>query len=44
MNGMKLQNVQCVKDLGVTTVSNLKFFLHCKEAAYKANRMLGFTR
>ncbi len=42
MRGMKLESVQCVKDLGVTIASNLKFSLHCKEAAYKANRMLDF--
>ncbi len=39
MGGVKLEIVQCVKDLGVT--SNLKFSQHCKEAACKANRMLG---
>ncbi len=37
MNGVKLESVQCVKDVGVTIVSSLKFF-----AAGKANRMLGF--
>ncbi len=39
---MKPENVQCLKDRGVKIVSNLKFCLHCKEAACKANRMLGF--
>ncbi len=39
---VKLENVQCVKDLGVTTASNLKFFQHCKVSAGKANRMLAF--
>ncbi len=39
---MKLESVQCVKDLGVTIASNLKFSLHGKNVACKANRMLGF--
>ncbi len=39
---MKLESVQCVKDLGVTTVSNVKLSLNCKEVACKGNRMLGF--
>ncbi len=38
----KLESVQCVKDLGVTVVSNIKFSQQCKEAVGKANRMLGF--
>ncbi len=42
MNGVKLDSVQCVKDLGVLLASNLKLFLQCKDAAGKANRMLGF--
>ncbi len=42
MSGVKLESVQCVKDLSVTIVPNLKFSQHCKEAACKANRMLGF--
>ncbi len=42
MGGVKLESVQCVKGLGVTITSNLKFSQHCKEAACKANRMLGF--
>ncbi len=42
MGGVKLESVHCVKDLGVTITSNLKFSQHCKEAACKANRMLGF--
>ncbi len=42
MSGMKLESVQYDKDLGVTIASNLKFSYHCKEAACKANRMLGF--
>ena len=42
MNGVKLDSVQCVKDLGVSIASNLKFSRQCKDAAGKANRMLGF--
>ncbi len=42
MNGGKFESVQCVKDLAVTIASNLKFSLHSKEAACKADRILGF--
>ncbi len=42
MNDIKLESVQCVKDLGVTIASSLKFSQQCKDAAGKANRMLGF--
>ncbi len=42
MNATKLESVQCVKHLGVTTASNLKFSQKCKDAAGKANRMLSF--
>ncbi len=42
MNGVKLDSVQCVKDLGVSIASNLKFSRQCKDAAGKANIMLGF--
>ncbi len=42
MRGVKLETVRRVKDLDVTIVSNLKFSQHCKDAAGKANRMLGF--
>ncbi len=38
MGGVKLESKQCVKDLGVTIMWNLKFYQHCEEA----NRMLGF--
>ncbi len=42
MNGTKLESVQCVKDLRVCITSSLKFSQQCKDAASKANRMLGF--
>ncbi len=42
MNGTKLESVQCVKDLGASIASSLKFSQQCKEATGKANRMLGF--
>ncbi len=42
MNGNKLESVQCVKDLGVSVASSLKFSQQCKDAAGKANRMMGF--
>ncbi len=42
MNGVKLDSVQCVKDLGVSIASNLKFSQESKDAASKANRMLAF--
>ncbi len=42
MNGVKLDRIQCVRDLGVSTASNLKFSQQCKDATGKANRMLGF--
>ncbi len=42
MNGTKLESVQCVKDLGVTIGSSLKLSQQCKDAAGKANRMLGY--
>ncbi len=44
MGGVKLESVHCVKDLGVTITSDIKFSQHCKEVACKANRMLGFIR
>ncbi len=44
MSGEKLESVYYVKDLGVTITSNLKFSQQCKEAAGKANRMLGFIK
>ncbi len=43
MNGTKLESVQCVKDLGVSVASILRFMQQCKDAVIKANRMLGFT-
>ncbi len=42
MGGVKLERIHCVKDIGVTITSNLKSSQHCKEAARKANKMLGF--
>ncbi len=42
MNGVKLESVQCVKYLGVVIASSLTFCQQCKDAAGKANRMLGF--
>ncbi len=44
MRGEKLKSVHCVKDLGVTIASNLKFSQQCKDVAGKANRMLGFIK
>ncbi len=44
MSGERLESVHCVKALGVTITSNLKFCQQYKEAAGKANRMLGFIR
>ncbi len=44
MSGEKLESAHCVKDLGVTITSNLKFSQQCKEAAGKANRMLAFIK
>ncbi len=44
MSGEKLESVHCVKDLGVTIMSNLKLSQQCKETAGKANRMLGFLK
>ncbi len=35
MSGEKLESLHCVKDLGVTITSNLKFSQQCKEAAGK---------
>ncbi len=42
MNGVKLDSVQCVKELGVSIASNLKFSRQCKNAAGKVNRMMRF--
>ncbi len=44
MSGEKLESVHCIKGLGVTITSNLKLSQQCKEAADKANRMLGFIK
>ncbi len=42
MNGVKLESVQCVKDLGVRITLSLKFSQQCKDDAGKATRMLSF--
>ncbi len=42
MNGTKLESVQCFKDRGASSTSSLKFSQQSKDAAGKANRMLGF--
>ncbi len=42
MNEIKLESVKCVKDLGVTIASSLKFSQQCKDSAGKPNRILGF--
>ncbi len=42
MNGVKLDSIQCVIDLGASIASNLKFSRQCKDAVSKANRMLDF--
>ncbi len=44
MSGEKCKNVHCVKHLGVTIASNLKFSQQCRVAASKANRKLGFIK
>ncbi len=44
MSGEKLESLECVKDFGVTIASNLKFCQQRKDAAGKANRMLGFIK
>ncbi len=42
MSGLKLESVHCIKDRGIVIAVNLKFSLHCDEAACKANIILGF--
>ncbi len=37
MDGIKLESVQCVKDLGVSVEFSLKFSQQCKYAAGRAN-------
>ncbi len=44
MNGTKLESVQCVKGFSVTGVSSFKFIQQYKDAAGKANRLLGFYK
>ncbi len=43
-NGTKLESVPCVKDLGITIASSVKFSQQCKDAAGKANRMTKIER
>ncbi len=43
ISGTRLESVQCVKELGVPIASSLKFSQQCKDAAGKANGMLGFV-
>ncbi len=40
INGVKIESVQCVKDLGISNESNLKFSKQWKDSADKANRFL----
>ncbi len=42
MCGVKLKNVECVKDLGVKIGSCLKFSHQSIDVGYKANKRLGF--
>ncbi len=42
ISGAKLESVQCMKDLGVSVASRLNFSQQSKDAAGKANRMLGY--
>ncbi len=42
MNGVKFDSVHCIKDLGVSIASNLKFSRQSKDAASNVNTMLGF--
>ncbi len=44
MSGVKLESVQCVKDLDVTIALNVKFSQQYKDASGKANRKLGFIK
>ncbi len=42
MNVVKLESGQCIKDVGITIASRLKFSYQYKDVASKAKRMLGF--
>ncbi len=42
MNDTKLESVQSVKNLGITTGLSLKLSQQCKDAAGKANKNVGF--
>ncbi len=43
MNDVKLESVQCVKDLDVVIVLSFKFSQQRKDAAGKAKRILGYV-
>ncbi len=42
MNGIKLDSIQCVKDLGVKVVLSRKLSQQCKTFHEKTNSMLGY--
>ncbi len=42
MNDAKLESVHCIKDLGVSVASSLKFSQQGKDSQGKANSLLGF--
>ncbi len=44
MNGVKIDSVQCVKDLGVSIASNLKIFQQCKDAVSKVSSSAGLYK
>ncbi len=41
MNGVKIESIQCIKDLGITIALNLKFSKQCKDAMGKVKKILG---
>ena len=42
MSGVRIKDLKCDKDLGVTIVLSLEFCQHCKNVADESNRILGF--
>jgi len=44
VNNRELENVESIKDQGVTFDSHLKFDLHINEKIYKPRRILGIIR